>query len=98
MDLGKFIFSTALIKKLGLNREAINTMVEAQKFYDRYSHPSHLTIASCLSFESPGEFYVGGSYDNGKKKAYDKEFGIRVSLAKNLPEIVGNIKSSLEKW
>lgn len=89
---------THVIKKLGLNKEAVKTMVEAQKFYDQFSHPSRMTIASCISFENPGDIYVGGSYDKGKKDAYDKEFSLRVSLSRDLPAIITNIRSKIESW
>lgn len=87
-----------VIKKLGLNKEAVKTMLEAQKFYDQFSHPSRMTIASSISFESPGTVYVGGSYDKGKKVAYEKEFHLRVSLSRDLPTIISNIRSNIEKW
>jgi hypothetical protein len=87
-----------VIKKLGLNKDAVKTMLQAQNFYDQFSHPSRMTIASCISFETPGNVYVGGSYDKGKKDAYDKEFNLRVSLSRDLPSIISNIRSQIEKW
>lgn len=89
---------THVISKLGLNKEAVKTLVEAQKFYDQFSHPSRMTIASCLSFENPGDVYVGGSYDNGKKESYDKEFALRVSLSRDLPAIISNVRTAIGKW
>ncbi|MCU7810285.1 MAG: hypothetical protein KZQ77_03485 [Candidatus Thiodiazotropha sp. (ex Notomyrtea botanica)] len=87
-----------VIKKLGLNKDAVKLMIEAQKFYDQFSHPSRMCIASSISFDNPGDIYVGGSYDKGKKEAYDKEFGLRVSLSRDLSIIISNIRSNIEKW
>jgi hypothetical protein len=87
-----------VIKKLGLNKEAVSTIVEAQKFYSEFSHPSPMSIASCMSFENPGDTYVGGSYDSGKKSSYNQEFALRTSLSKDLGAIISNVKSKLERW
>ncbi len=87
-----------LINKLGLNQEAVNTLKNGQTFYDRYSHPTLSTIASCISFESPGGIYVGGNFDKGKKESYDEEFELRITLARDFSSIIENIKVVLEKW
>ena len=87
-----------VIKKLGLNKGAVKLMIEAQKFYGQFSHPSRMSIASSISFENPGTVYVGGSYDKGKKEAYDQEFSLRVSLSRDLSLIISKIRTNLEKW
>lgn len=83
--------------KLGINKEAVSTMINAKKFYDNFSHPSKMTIASTISFETQ-DVYVGASYDVQKEYLYEKEFNFRVSLSRDLPEIIKHINEKISAW
>ncbi len=87
-----------LINKLGLNQEAVDMLKESRAYYDRYSHPSLSTIASCISFEGSEGIYVGGNYDRRKGESYEYEFELRVTLARDFPVIIKNIVAVIEKW
>ena len=63
--------------RLGLNKQAVATLREAQSFYNNYSHPSHLTMAAGVSFSQKGA-YVGAAFDEGKLSSYVKEINLRV--------------------
>ena len=83
--------------KLGLLKEGITTLAEAQNFYHKFSHPTKLTIAAVTSFSEDG-LYIGASFDKEKLGAYSKEVNGRVSLAKVFYGIVEAVRSNVEKW
>jgi hypothetical protein len=84
-------------EKLNLLQEGVVPLVEAQKFYHLYSHPTKMTIASITSFSEDG-YYVGASFDQGKVDKYDKEVAGRVSLAMVFPNFVDVVNANVAKW
>ena len=81
-------------KKLGLRKEGVEVLKEAQKFFHKFSHPTKLTIAAITSFSVAG-LYVGASFDDGKVDEYDKEVSGRVSLAEVFANFVEAVKRNV---
>lgn len=84
--------------KLGVNKDAATTLSNTQDFYNKYSHPTHLTLAIGMSFSKAGLLYVGASFDEGKLDAYKKEIEARVSLAEVFPNFVDGVRANVAKW
>lgn len=85
-------------KKLMLNRDGVKTLRDTQKFYDNYSHPSHLAIATGMSFSERSGAYIGAAFDKGKLKEYTKEARGRVNLAKIFPNFIDGVIANVAKW
>lgn len=84
--------------KLGVNKDAAETLSKMQDFYNKYSHPTHLTLAVAMSFSKTGLLYVGASFDEGKIDAYEKEIKARVNLAEVFPNFVDGVRATVAKW
>ena len=84
-------------EKLGLLKEGIKELSNAQSFYHMYSHPTKLTLAATVPFSVEG-IYVGASFDDGKIEAYTKEINGRVGLAGVVISFVDAVKANIEKW
>lgn len=84
-------------EKLSLLKEGVTALEDAQKFYDKYSHPTKLTIAAVISFPEKN-IYVGSSFDPGKLDAYGKEVSARVSLAEAFENFVEAVKANVNNW
>jgi len=75
--------------KLNLHADALQQLSRSVKFYDQFSHPSRLSLASLMMLEAPNSGVVlGGAFDEGKAFGYEKEMTSRVSLAQVMPNIV----------
>ena len=83
--------------KLGLNRDGVEALKDAQKFYSKFSHPTPLTQATFMSFSGQG-LYVGANFDNGKVEQYRQEVNSRVDLAEVFPNFVDGIIANVETW
>jgi hypothetical protein len=83
--------------KLGLKKDGIEVLKEAQKFFHKFSHHTKMTIAAVTSFSEEG-LYVGASFDKGKIAEYDKEVSGRVSLAGVFANFVKAVKANVSKW
>lgn len=84
-------------EKLGLNKDGVKGLSEVQGFYNKYSHPTHLTIAMGMSF-STRDLYFGGAFDEKKLDAYRKEISVRVGLANDFPNFIDGVKANVAKW
>ncbi|MEO7864044.1 MAG: hypothetical protein ABIU05_27150, partial [Nitrospirales bacterium] len=82
---------------LGVNDQALKTLAKSKDFYNKYSHPSHLTIASGMSFSNRGT-YVGATFDEGKLQAYTQEIQFRLALAKVFSSFIDCVKANIAKW
>ncbi len=85
-------------RTLGLKDDGVKALSDAQKFYDKYSHPTHLTIAAGMSSTERGGLYVGAAFDDGKIEAYTKEVNARVGVAKVFPNFVDGVMANVAKW
>jgi len=83
-------------KILNLDRDALKMLKRARDFYNQYSHPTTMTMATNISFESRGDLYFGASFDAGKIEMYRKEVSLRVDLAKTLFSFINGIKYNLK--
>jgi hypothetical protein len=74
---------------LRLNPAALTTLRQQSKFYDLCSHPTQFASASLMTFspENP-QIVLGGSFDEGKVFAYEKEISSRTSLAGIFPDFI----------
>jgi hypothetical protein len=80
--------------KLNLTREALETLQEAHKFYNKLSHPTLLTMATYIERKG-GSTYFGASFDPGKQFAYDKEINTRAQVAALLENMIQGIRLNL---
>ncbi|MCK9367222.1 MAG: hypothetical protein M0P72_08750 [Metallibacterium scheffleri] len=83
--------------KLGVKKDSIKVLKKAQKFYNKFSHPTKMTIAVVTPFSEEG-LYVGASFDEGKIAEYDKEVSGRISLAGVFANFVEAVKANVTKW
>ena len=80
---------------LGLDKIAIVQLEEQSKFYDQYSHPTLLTVASLITLGGPDSETVFGSvFDDGKRNAYGKEINSRIGLASVLPNFMQGVEEN----
>jgi len=86
-------------KRLTLNKCALEKLKCASRFYDKYSHPTPLTLATTMS---PGEdgpcIVLGGIYDESKEPAYKKEIESRLGLANTFVNFLEGIERNVGKW
>ena len=66
------------------------------KFYDKFSHPTLMTIASYSSFADPEKRYIGGYFDHAKIEQYRIEVVSRVNLAGVLCGVISGIRDGME--
>jgi hypothetical protein len=84
-------------KQIGIDKEAVGVLQEAQIFYNNYSHPSMHTIWAEVSL-SEAVPYVGVSFDDEKMEIYAKEIERRVGLASVFNNFVDAVKANVAKW
>lgn len=81
--------------RLGINKNFIRVMEKAKKFYDDFSHPSLMTIAS---ISSKNGICLGSSFDLNKLEAYKKDVAFRISLANVFVDFVEGVAWNVKKW
>lgn len=74
--------------KLGMNRDALTVLLQSYKFYHDYSHISKLTIAAGANLGEGSVPHLGAFFDEGKLQQYTSEVNSRVSLTRQLPNLV----------
>jgi len=85
------------IEPIGIKQHPVEVLKSSRKFYHQYSHPSMLSMANILSFQSPGTTYIGGSFDVDKKEGYKKELAHRINLCKILPDFIDGLILRIKK-
>lgn len=83
--------------KLGINKDAIETLKLSRSFYHHFSHPGELSLSSVISFEKRGKMYICGSFDEGKRDQYKKEIIQRINFCKVLPNIIQGLIYNVKK-
>ncbi len=84
-------------KLLGLNKEATETLGSHIKHYDKFSHPTILSLSAVMTIQNPNpQIILGGAYDAGKTFVYDREIASRICLAKVFPNIIEAVKINFE--
>jgi hypothetical protein len=82
-------------KRLNLQRNALEVLRDARDFYNKFSHPTLLTIATFIEFGG-GSVYFGASFDPSKQYAYNKEINTRVQVAGLLESMIQGIRYNLD--
>jgi hypothetical protein len=82
-------------KKLNLARDALDILKEARDFYDKFSHPTLLTMTTFIALGGDNT-YLGASFDPGKQDAYQKEISTRVQVAGLLTNMIQRIRYNLD--
>lgn len=72
--------------EIGVTGKGITAFKEIKDFYNKYSHPSRLSLTSITSFTDPGKIYIGGSFDDMKIPSYKIEIDEKINLCKTLPD------------
>lgn len=84
-------------KSIGIKQIAIDNLKSAKNFYNNYSHPSLLSMANIMSFQSPGDTYIGGSFDTEKIDEYKDELVHRINFCKILPDFIEGLICRVKK-
>jgi len=82
-------------KKLGLNREALKALERNRTFYDKFSHPTYMTIAASIGMAEPGRLDFGAAFDEAKLPFYAKEINSKVNFAKIISNIIEGVRNNL---
>ena len=77
--------------QLELSDVGVRALADSRDFFNAFSHPSRLSLATLTSFSGEG-LYLGSAFDSGKLAAYRKEISTRVSLASLLSNIIVGIQ------
>lgn len=85
-------------KKLNLNREALKVMKMSHNFYDQLSHPTIFSMSDTIQLDSPGNYYLGSSFDKSKLQGYQFEIDSRVSLSNILISIIEGVTRQMREW
>ena len=83
-------------KILNLNHDALIILKKSRDFYNKFSHPTMMTVATYISFENPDNLFFGASFDAAKRENYEKEIFSRISLANTFINIIDGIKFNLK--
>jgi len=80
-------------ENLKLNRESLKTLESSVKFYDKYSHPTRLSLSGVMNLGGNGSQIVfGGAYDNKKEFAYAIELKSKIGFAGILPNLIQGVE------
>ncbi len=83
-------------KTLCLKREALKTLEKNKAFYDKFSHPTFMTLGSSLGISKAGPLFFGASFDKGKIPFYAKEIRSKVSFAGIINNIIDGVRQNLD--
>lgn len=72
-----------------LDPDAWDRFAELTKFYDKFSHPTSLAVASQFMFGATGMLSLGGEFDPAKVDQYRIEIERRRSASEVLGELAG---------
>ena len=84
------------IDVLGVQAQAVDTMLAGKEHYNNYSHPNMLTFAARMISTDGGPFVVGGGYDSDKISTYEQELKDRIKFAKTLPDFICSILNNVK--
>jgi hypothetical protein len=78
---------------LKLNREALKILESSVKFYDKFSHPTRLSLGGIINLSGNGsQIIFGGAYDKDKEFAYEKELKSKMGFAEILPNLIQGVE------
>lgn len=84
-------------QKLNIKQNAVDVLKKARKFFHNYSHPSQLSLANLISFQSSNITYIAGSFDTGKMNEYKKELIHRINFSKIIPNFIDGLIYRVKK-
>lgn len=76
---------------LRVNDKSMSSLIKGKRFYNEYSHPTKMSMASRLTPENNKTWMIGGGYDTGKKPIYDIEIETRVNYCGMLPTFIQEV-------
>ena len=86
-------------ERLKLNKLALLQLQDAARHYDRYSHPTAMTLATTMiSTKGAPEVVLGGIFDATKRDIYHKEISSRVGLAGTFRNLLDGIDRNASTW
>jgi hypothetical protein len=77
---------------LGISAQGWASFQTISEWHDDYSHASFFSLATQAMFAAPGHVILGGEFDDGKRAAYRKELGLRVSAMARLCEVTSAVE------
>ena len=78
-----------------VEKEAYKAFMEAEQFYDEYSHTSGLALAEVFHFDMKGAVVIGGDFDPHKIEQYRKEIKRYISGVDALKNAIQGISQEL---
>lgn len=84
--------------KLNLNKISLQALKRSYDFYNKYSHPTQLTLAHLISFSERGKSYLGASFDEGKLEGYAMQVNNLLSLAKVFDNFIDGVGANAKGW
>lgn len=82
---------------LRINAQGWASFEAISKWYDQYSHPSALSLATQTMLAAPGCVILGGEFDEGQRAEYQKELRLQISAMARLCELVGAVRDNVKK-
>jgi hypothetical protein len=80
-------------KALKLDREGLKVLESSLKFYDKFSHPTRLSLGGVIHLAANGsQIIFGGAYDEDKEFAYRKEIKSKLGFAEILPNLIQGVE------
>lgn len=83
--------------QLNLNSEALRTLLQAQDFYNKFSHPTALAMADLINLKGGGH-HLGASFDPHKLPFYEKELASRLGFAGILVNAIDGVEQQMRRW
>jgi hypothetical protein len=89
-----------LIKRsaeLGLDSKALQTLLQAQSVYSKFSHPTMLALADLVNLKGGGH-HLGASFDPHKIPFYEQDLISRLGFASILVDAFDGIERQMKRW
>lgn len=83
--------------QLGLEAEALQTLLQAQAFYNKFSHPTALAMGDLINLRGGGH-HLGASFDPHKIQFYEKDLASRLGFAGILINAMDGVRQQLSRW
>jgi hypothetical protein len=83
--------------ELGLDASALETLRQAQSFYNQFSHPTVLAMADLINLNGGGH-HLGASFDRHKVEFYEKDLISRLGFAGILANAIDGVDQQMRRW
>jgi len=81
---------------LGIDPMALSQLESKGRFYDKFSHPTYMTVAHSMFVKPSQGLGLGGFFDEGKLVIYEKEVRSRVNCAAIFENFIDAVKINLD--